>query len=115
MGPIVSQSNTAADALTGAGSLRNRAEGASEGRCGYGPRIPVLVISPYAKANFVDHSVTDFTSILRFIEDNWSLGRIGNRSFDALAGSLQNTFDFSMAKNSKLCLDPKTGEPIACL
>ena len=45
-----------------------------EGSCGYGPRIPLLVISPYAKQNFVDHGLSDQSSIVRFIEDNWSLG-----------------------------------------
>jgi phospholipase C len=36
-------------------------------KCGYGPRIPVLIISPYAKENFVEDKPTDFTSILKFI------------------------------------------------
>src|SRR5262249_29300092 len=44
------------------------------GRCGYGPRLPFLVISPWARENYVDHTVTDQTSSLRFIEDNWDLG-----------------------------------------
>ena len=49
-----------------------------EGRCGYGPRQPLLVISPFAKANFVDHTLTDQSSIIRFVEDNWLKGeRIG--------------------------------------
>src|ERR1700745_2312500 len=39
------------------------------GRCGSGPPQPLLVISPYAKANFVDHTLTDQSSVLRFIED----------------------------------------------
>ena len=55
-------------------------------RCGYGPRQPLLVISPFAKRNFVDHTVTDQSSVLRFIEDNWETGRIGNFSFDTKAG-----------------------------
>ena len=85
-------------------------------RCGYGPRLPLLVISPYAKANFVDHTLTDQTSILRFVEDNWSLGRIGGGSFDARAGSLANMFTFSSSGDggsqgaNKLFLDPTTGE-----
>ena len=41
------------------------------GRCGYGTRMPLLVVSPFAKRNFVDHTLTDQTSVLRFIEDNW--------------------------------------------
>jgi phospholipase C len=56
--------------------------------------LPLLVISPWAKVNFVNHQTTDQTSVLRFIEDNWSLGRIGDQSFDEKAGSLQNMFDW---------------------
>jgi phospholipase C len=70
------------------------------------------VISPFAKHNFVDHSVTDQSSILRFIEDNWNLGRIGDQSFDALAGTLGNMLSFHGQDNDKLILDNKTGEPI---
>ena len=42
-----------------------------EGRCGHGPRIPMLVISPWAKQDFVDHTLTDQSSIIHFVEDNW--------------------------------------------
>jgi phospholipase C len=82
-----------------------------EGRCGYGPRLPLLVISPYARENFVDHTLTDQSSIIRFIEDNWGLDRIGNGSFDALAGSLDNMFDFANHGFGarRLLLDPSTG------
>jgi phospholipase C len=72
--------NTAADALTAPRSCGTAATGAAQGRCGYGPRLPLLVVSPFAKRNFVDHTVTDQSSILRFIEDNWQLGRIGGGS-----------------------------------
>jgi phospholipase C len=108
MGPIVNPSNDpSVDAIGGTPK-----QGAYLDRAGYGPRLPLMVISPYAKHNFVDHSVTDQSSILRFIEDNWSLGRLGDQSFDALAGSLTNMFDFSKGHgNSKLSLDPATGEP----
>lgn len=111
MGPIISQSNDPAyDGLTDPGQCGTLKAGAYPDRCGYGPRLPLLVISPFAKENFVDHSITDQSSILRFIEDNWSLGRIGNQSFDALAGSLGNMFDFSNPRNSgRLFLDPSTG------
>ena len=121
MPPIVSQSNDAAnDALTGTGLCGVNAGGNATGpyldRCGYGPRLPLLVISPWAKENFVDHTVTDQSSILRFIEDNWSTGRIGDDSFDAKAGTLLNLFDFDM-RNSEmrahsLILDPTTGLPV---
>ncbi|MFZ0220586.1 MAG: alkaline phosphatase family protein, partial [Candidatus Nitrosopolaris sp.] len=76
-----------------------------------GPRLPLLIISPYAKTNFIDHSLTDQSSILRFIEDNWSLGRIGDQSFDSKAGSLANMFDFHPTATpvNKLFLVPSTG------
>src|ERR1035441_450199 len=72
MGPIVNQSNVTDDQLEGAGSCgapkSNQVGGINQnGRCGYGPRLPLLVISPYAKTNFVDHRVTDQSSIIRFI------------------------------------------------
>ncbi len=110
MPPIVNQSNTIADALTGPGGCGIGAPGAYQGRCGYGPRLPLLVISRWAKVNFVDHQITDQTSILRFIEDNWDLGRIGDQSFDEKAGSLLNLFDFRRPRARKVFLDPITGE-----
>ncbi|HEX6550261.1 MAG TPA: alkaline phosphatase family protein, partial [Gammaproteobacteria bacterium] len=110
IGPIVSQSSDAShDALTGAGLCGSNASGLYADRCGYGPRLPLLVISPYARGNYVDHSVTDQSSILRFIEDNWQTGRIGDDSFDAKAGTLRNMFDFH-GYNRPLFLDPITGQ-----
>ncbi|MGB0060304.1 MAG: alkaline phosphatase family protein [Candidatus Binatus sp.] len=86
-----------------------------QGRCGYGPRIPMLVISPFAKQNFVDNTLTDQSSIIHFIEDNWGLPRIGGGSSDATAGSIENMFDFSHRESGGshvMLLDPKTGEPL---
>jgi phospholipase C len=80
-----------------------------QNRCGYGPRLPLLVISPYAKRNYVDHTLTDQTSILRFIEDNWGLGRIGDSSFDARAGSLAGLFDIARPDVTPVILDTRTG------
>jgi phospholipase C len=53
--------------------------------------------------------VTDQTSILRFIEDNWSLGRIGDQSYDELAGPLNPLFDFRHPAAKAVMLEPKTG------
>ena len=116
MGPIVNQSNVTDDQLVGTGSCgtakANQSSGTNQnGRCGYGPRLPLLVISPYAKSNFVDHRVTDQSSIIRFIEDNWNLGRIGNGSADAIAGKLDGMFDFDHL-NRPLFLQPLTGQPV---
>jgi len=94
------------------------------GRCGYGPRLPFLVISPWAKPDFIDHSITDQTSSLQFIEANWSLGTIdgttlppgaplGSNSFDQFAGTILNMFDFNNRPNTTpLILDPVTGNPV---
>jgi phospholipase C len=115
MPPIVNPSASAQDALNGAGKCGNGTPaGGYEDRCGYGPRLPLLVISPWAKRNFVDHSITDQSSVLRFVEDNWGLGRIGDGSFDARAGSLGSMFNFGPRRrqDEKLFLDETTGEPL---
>jgi phospholipase C len=111
MPPIMSRSADPGDALTGSGACGTPQTGTFSGRCGYGPRLPLLVISPFAKRNFVDNTLTDQSSTLRFIEDNWKVGRLGNQSFDALAGTLNTMFDFHDADTSRLILNPQTGEP----
>jgi phospholipase C len=85
------------------------------GRCGPGTRIPFLVISPYAKRNYVGHARLAQSSVVRFIEDNWLNGeRIGQGSNDATAGSIMDMFDFRRGSslNPALFLDPNTGEQI---
>ena len=87
---------------------------AIEGRCGYGPRLPLVVVSPFARTNFVDGTLTDQSSVLRFIEDNWNTGRIGGGSFDVDAGPLTSMFDFARHADGsrELLLDPRSGEPL---
>jgi phospholipase C len=103
------------DFLTGTGLCGNPTASpplaGQNGRCGYGPRQPLLVISPWAKPNFVAHNITDQSSVIRFIEDNWRLPRISG-SFDAIAGSLMPMFDFGQQGDQagKLFLDPTTGQ-----
>ena len=110
MGPIVQQSAVSDDQLLGPGVCGSATNAATQGRCGYGPRQPFLIISPYAKANFVDHTVTDQASVLRFIEDNWSLGRLPAGSADAWAGPLTNMFNFGNGgATPALILDASTG------
>jgi phospholipase C len=111
MPPIVSpSSDRKTDRLFGSGLCGKTAAGSYQDRCGYGPRLPILVISPYSKVNFIDHTITDHTSLLRFIENNWALGRIGDQSFDAKAGSILSLFDFTGGhKANKLFLDPING------
>jgi len=127
MSPIINQSTSPADTLTGAGSCGNGTStslpGANatdnphaQGRCGYGVRQPLLVISPWARENFVDHTVTDQSSVIHFIEDNWLSGqRLEGGSFDGVANSITQMFDFSQdswGANRTLFLDPSSGQPV---
>jgi phospholipase C len=105
-GPIVNHSASSADVNCGSVS------DGTPGRCGYGPRLPLLLISPFAKKNFVSHTLTDQSSIVRFIEDNWLGGqRLSSQSADNSAGSLQDMLDFSQQPTRALLLDPVSGEP----
>jgi phospholipase C len=117
---VTNPSQTVADALTGPGQCGTGTPVAGQqGRCGYGPRLPLLVISPWAKQNAVDHTLTDQSSITKFIEDNWHLPRIPG-SLDAVAGSLTGMFDFGRnnghgqsdnpPNDKRFLLDPVTGE-----
>ena len=60
----------------------------------------------------MDHTITDQTSIIRFIEDNWLAGeRIGSGSFDAIANSITQMFNFDRIRHEGvLILNPSTGE-----
>jgi len=133
MPPVVNpSSNPTVDTLNGQGVCNHGAQQGSAtpntplngafgkpvwGRCGYGTRMPLLVVSPFAKRNFVDHTLTDQSSVLRFIEDNWLDGeRIQpNGSFDTIAGRLDHMFDFDRhdERPSRLILDEKTGAVIS--
>jgi phospholipase C len=68
----------------------------AQGRCGHGPRLPLLVISPWVDKNTINSAPIDQTSITRFIEDTF-LGsqRIGGGSYDAIANAMDPIFDFT--------------------
>ncbi|NEM90244.1 alkaline phosphatase family protein [Galbitalea soli] len=83
-----------------------RASAGYEDRCGPGPRLPFLVISPYTRPNTISHTPIEQASITRFIENNWGTGRIGDQSFDARAGSLSSLFDFGHPQRRTLLLNP---------
>jgi phospholipase C len=131
MPPVVNPSfNATVDTLNGVGICNNGFQQGTptpptplagnngqpaNGRCGYGTRMPLLVVSRFAKFNYVDHTLTDQSSILRFIEDNWlnsdRIQPLG--SFDTIAGPLDNMFDFShnhqKGRPGRVFLDPVTG------
>ena len=62
---------------------------------GYGPRVPALLVSPYARRGHIDNTELDFTSILKFIEENWSVKSLSTR--DAKANNFLTAFDFGQA------------------
>ena len=124
MAPIVNTSATSQDALTGTNACGDGSTALpgispkalhAQGRCGYGMRTPLLVISPYSKTNYIDHTLTDQTSVIHFIEDNWLAGqRIGQGSYDGLSQSIQTMFDFSHSPViTPYILDQNTGEVVS--
>jgi hypothetical protein len=141
--PIVNQSSIAptatvqGDMLNGAGSCdhTNAQQGMTpqslkgangtdvvNGRCGYGTRVPLLVVSPLAKKNFIDHTLTDQSSVLRFIEDNWLGGKRiqPGSSADSIAGSIMGMFTTAAqaphaatAAERAVWLDPLSGQEVS--
>ena len=82
-----------------------------DNRCGLGPRLPFMLISPYAKSNYVDNTLTEQSSIIKFVEQNWSLGSIGAGSEDVDSGSVDNMFEFGNAQRApQITLNETTGE-----
>jgi phospholipase C len=114
MGSIIRGSQQSVDTLNGTGKCGNTgiSDLTTQGRCGVGPRLPLLVISPWAKQNNVDNTFSEQASIPKFIEDNWSLGRIGSESADAAAGTLENAFNFNQRYGHApaVIIDPTSGE-----
>jgi phospholipase C len=100
---------------SGTPGLTNTAGQIEQGRCGLGPRLPFLVISPYAKANSVDNTMIDQSSVVKFVEDNWNLGEIPGSAANT-AGSIDGMFNFNLKpakQQPALFLSSTTGEPEA--
>ncbi|MBV9449710.1 MAG: alkaline phosphatase family protein [Streptosporangiaceae bacterium] len=119
LGPVITQSQTSLDTLTGTGQCGsqvskvpvNSAGQPEQGKCGVGPRLPFLVISPWAKRNYVDNAMIDQSAVVKFIEQNWGVPAMGNGAADDAGGSINSLFNFRGPFNSALFLDPATGEP----
>jgi phospholipase C len=98
--------------VCGTGTQQNGVGGNPvNGRCGPGPRLPFVVISPWAKPNYVSHVQISQVSVTKFIEDNWLSGtRLGGGSFDANAGSIMDFFNFGGSGTvPRRFLNPTTG------
>jgi len=106
-----------------------------QGRCGFGPRQPLLMISPFARRNHVDHHISNLASVINLVEYNWGLPAISGSAdqieassnvasglpFD-LAGMFRfgrggggdqgRHFGYDRGNGHKLILDPTTGQPV---
>jgi phospholipase C len=91
--------------------------GTTNGRCGYSQRLPMVVISPYTRQNYVSSNLTDTTSVVKFIENNWLHSERIPGSFDATSGSLaaaHGLLDFNVTPHlTPVLLNPKTGAVIS--
>ena len=120
LGPILTGSQTTLDTLTGANQCGSNVPQTTatppvneQARCGVGTRVPFLVVSRYSGRNKVSDSLIDQSSIVKFIESNWSLNPMGNGASDSAAGSLDSLFNFGGGPPAPpLTLDPTTGEPV---
>jgi phospholipase C len=72
---------------------------------GFGPRVPAIVISPWARRGFVDHATLEFSSVLRFVEKLFGVRPLTSR--DRRAGDMLEVFDFSQQPNPPLILHPR--------
>jgi phospholipase C len=72
---------------------------------GLGPRVPAIVISPWAQRSFVDHDPSEFSSVLKLIERRWGLRSLGPR--DKQTNDLLEAFDFSQRPIPPLVLRPR--------
>ena len=77
---------------------------------GLGPRVPVIVISPFAIPGYIGHNLGEFASFDKFIEENWSLGNMGQRDANPLVGDLMDYFNFSQTPNPRL-IEPMLNYP----
>ncbi len=109
---IVNGSDTSADAAICTSAPMTL--GSFPDRCGYSQRLPMLVISPWTRANHVSNKLTDTASITKFIENNWLGGkRIGGGSFDAISGNLDGMFSFFAPRFKPVILNPTTGAVVS--
>jgi phospholipase C len=73
---------------------------------GFGPRVPLIIVSPYVRQGLVSHTVYEFSSLLRFVENRWELGSLTGR--DNQANDLSDSFDFDQAPLAPLILGQRT-------
>jgi phospholipase C len=91
--------------------------GNANGRCGFSQRLPMVVISPYTRENYVSNALTDTTSVVRFIENNWLGGERIAGSYDSISGNLNGPnglLDFAIKPHDKpVILNPQNGAVVS--
>jgi len=114
--PVVNGSN---DSATDTAFCTSKAVsvGTTNDRCGFGQRLPMLVISPYTRDNYVSNNLTNTASVVKFIEQNWLHGETIPGSYDQVSGSLDapgGLLDFNVRPHdTPLILNPKTGAVVS--
>jgi len=73
---------------------------------GLGPRVPMIIISPYAKPGYISHTQYEFSSVLKFIEERFNLPFLTDR--DANANDTTDSFNFSQSPLAPLVLTQQT-------
>jgi phospholipase C len=73
---------------------------------GFGPRVPLIIVSPYARPGYISHTVYEFSSLLAFVEARWQLDALTDR--DSSANDLFDSFDFEQAPLPALILQERT-------
>ncbi len=78
---------------------------------GLGFRVPAMLVSPYARMGYIDHTQLEHTSILKFIESNWNIPPLAVR--DAKANNFTSAFDFSAAPRPPVIISTTREAPQA--
>ena len=73
---------------------------------GLGPRVPMIIISPYAKAGYISHTTYEFSSFLKTVEERFGLPQLTDR--DADANDLTDSFNFTQPPLPPLVLSQRT-------
>jgi phospholipase C len=75
-------------------------------RFGLGPRVPLIIISPFAKKGFISHTPYEFSSFLKFVEQRFSLSSLTDR--DRMGNDMTDSFDFTQQLQPPLVLQTRT-------
>jgi phospholipase C len=73
---------------------------------GFGPRVPLLIISPYAKHGYISHTQYEFASLLKFVESRYGLAPLTAR--DRVANAMLDSFDFTQTPQPPRVLETRT-------